>query len=633
MTTRNQRLSQAGRFSSLLRGHANGEQTHLMVVYLDDPPPFRFSQDYYAKFAPENPASGNIDEQQLYPKTPFLDFMASKGMQYTRATNTAVCSSGRASLQTGEYPTVHGVGTIIREDRSGDLAEFRDTGFTAGTPLATSLGTGVYKGFVGKLHLSLNTDEGGLEWDIADRSSGESGSGRLGDWDRRVLWLNNANQTPLPDEVTGAIRGDALSEGNVADDAAEGGSSGGSYYFHRYRDETQERNVGTIKAPFLGGGSPQNTNGIYSETIMADECIAFWKTVAAQAEPGFLLHTPHLTHAPYDLPPPGTCGLAPKWYDLAISDPSAVPVWLRQQAMAEALDFELHRVYASIPAEIRDNLVTIVCADNGIDGFYLDSLVEEGLGPGISKDMGAHWTLAYEEQRAKSTLFRAGIFSQMFAVGPGIEAGFTDAMIEVAVDLHETICVYFGATSGTGVGVDFSNTWDGTVQLADHDRTETQHSYFWPHGSPNPATQTELANKAQWLTATGYVVGDERFNVSSAGVPTNYVCTSNHTSGASTEPGVGANWDNVWDALAERHVAVTKYYPSGVSGEAAGVWKLYRRLHDVLEGDNVTDLLWRTHDVDGLPVDEFEMTALDVTDAANNATYAALDTILDAINV
>ena len=114
-----------------------GSRTHMLVVYLDDPPPMRWSQAWFAKFAP---AAGDaaIDTQRLYPNTPFLDWLASKGTTYSRATNTAVCSSGRASLQTGEYPHEHGVGTIIRADRSGDLAEFRDTGFAAGQPLATA---------------------------------------------------------------------------------------------------------------------------------------------------------------------------------------------------------------------------------------------------------------------------------------------------------------------------------------------------------------------------------------------------------------------------------------------------------------------------------------------------------------
>lgn len=47
-----------------------------------------------------------------------------------------------------------------------------------------------------------------------------------------------------------------------------------------------------------------------------------------------------------------------------------------------------------------------------------------------------------------------------------------------------------------------------------------------------------------WLTATGYTAGQYRTN--SAG--RTWLCTANHTSGASTEPGVGASYTTVWAA-------------------------------------------------------------------------------------
>lgn len=59
---------------------------------------------------------------------------------------------------------------------------------------------------------------------------------------------------------------------------------------------------------------------------------------------------------------------------------------------------------------------------------------------------------------------------------------------------------------------------------------------------------------AQWLTATAYTVGNLVRN--SAG--RTWVCTSNHTSGASTQPGVGASHTTVWaDASANCWVEAT----------------------------------------------------------------------------
>lgn len=47
-----------------------------------------------------------------------------------------------------------------------------------------------------------------------------------------------------------------------------------------------------------------------------------------------------------------------------------------------------------------------------------------------------------------------------------------------------------------------------------------------------------------WVTSTAYVLGNSRSNGGN-----NYVCLIAHTSGASTEPGVGASWRTVWELL------------------------------------------------------------------------------------
>lgn len=52
--------------------------------------------------------------------------------------------------------------------------------------------------------------------------------------------------------------------------------------------------------------------------------------------------------------------------------------------------------------------------------------------------------------------------------------------------------------------------------------------------------------KGAWATATAYALND---TVESNG--SGYVCTSAHTSGATTEPGVGASWTDKWDLFVE----------------------------------------------------------------------------------
>jgi hypothetical protein len=61
--------------------------------------------------------------------------------------------------------------------------------------------------------------------------------------------------------------------------------------------------------------------------------------------------------------------------------------------------------------------------------------------------------------------------------------------------------------------------------------------------------------RGAWLTATAYVVDDA---VSSYG--SSYIAKSAHTSGATTQPGIGSSWATVWDLLAAK----------GDPGDAAG---------------------------------------------------------------
>lgn len=63
-------------------------------------------------------------------------------------------------------------------------------------------------------------------------------------------------------------------------------------------------------------------------------------------------------------------------------------------------------------------------------------------------------------------------------------------------------------------------------------------------GATGPAWD---AWEGAWLTATAYVANDAVENDGSS-----YICTSGHTSGASTEPGVGASWATVWDLIAAK---------------------------------------------------------------------------------
>lgn len=66
-----------------------------------------------------------------------------------------------------------------------------------------------------------------------------------------------------------------------------------------------------------------------------------------------------------------------------------------------------------------------------------------------------------------------------------------------------------------------------------------QYIRFWENGA-----QVTVSGVTAWVTATAYTAGVTKSNGG-----TNYVCIVSHTSGASTEPGVGASWQTRWYAL------------------------------------------------------------------------------------
>ena len=83
--------------------------------------------------------------------------------------------------------------------------------------------------------------------------------------------------------------------------------------------------------------------------------------------------------------------------------------------------------------------------------------------------------------------------------------------------------------------------------------------------------------KGEWTTATAYVVNDVVENNGSS-----YIVTANHTSDASTEPGVGVDWETVWNLVA------AKGAPGTMSGPASSVAGNFASFADA-SGDVLAD--------------------------------------------
>lgn len=105
-----------------------------------------------------------------------------------------------------------------------------------------------------------------------------------------------------------------------------------------------------------------------------------------------------------------------------------------------------------------------------------------------------------------------------------------------------------GATGATGAGVTGATGVQGATG-ADGATGATGTQYNW---------------EGAWTTSTTYEVNDCVENDGSG-----YVCIGDHTSGSTTEPGVGASWEDEWDLFVENGVGATgPAGPTGATGPA-----------------------------------------------------------------
>jgi hypothetical protein len=109
--------------------------------------------------------------------------------------------------------------------------------------------------------------------------------------------------------------------------------------------------------------------------------------------------------------------------------------------------------------------------------------------------------------------------------------------------------------------------------------------------------QIAVSGVSAWVTATDYVVGDLRSNGG-----TNYYCKAAHTSGAGSEPGVGADWQDSWHALSGTIFEVpTPYLASDLAAiritQSADVLTIVHPSHPVRELRRTGHTAWTLTDV------------------------------------
>jgi arylsulfatase B len=148
----------------------------------------------------------------------------------------------------------------------------------------------------------------------------------------------------------------------------------------------------------------------YSTTLLTDKAISW---VAAQQKPWFLWLAYNAPHSPFHTPP------ASLYTQPGLKNGTATDNRTKYFAAAEALDAELGRLLASIPAATRANTVVVFLGDNGTPGQVIQS--------------------PYSNTKAKDSLYQGGINVPLIVSGAGVtRSGQREQALVNGTDLFAT---------------------------------------------------------------------------------------------------------------------------------------------------------------------------------------------------
>ena len=183
---------------------------------------------------------------------------------------------------------------------------------------------------------------------------------------------------------------------------------------------------GTLQNYFLwqkveNGVAAQST--AYATTDTVDEALGF---VTGSTQPWFVVLAFHAGHAPYHAPP-----AALHTQNLAGLDPAVTPAPFHR-AMVEAMDRELGRFLASLPAATRANTNVVFVGDNGTAPQVVEA--------------------PFDPARSKGTVYQGGVRVPLIVSGPAVGGlpRVEPGLVHV-VDLFATLAALQGVNARSAV--------------------------------------------------------------------------------------------------------------------------------------------------------------------------------------
>lgn len=415
---------------------------HFLIVLVDDMGPIGpFSYLHNIEQAPA-PDGAATTTSNLVPYMPRVSALAESGVRFGSVRAAPVCSPTRASIMSGQYPFVHGLGTIARadtggKDDAGGLNEFLDPGYETATifSVLAAHDPTIKLGFIGKTHLSTSPFEddpaqlfyngdAGIGWEVLARIADASGIEYI------KSQLRNPAQKPVPPNPY------------------DTGASLGSY--RRYFSNDAPNNVDYYSA--------YPDADTYQTTYCFDAAIDFFTQAHTEGRRGFCYCALSACHGPFfpqlerDFPPLDLV-YTQEYLDKreAAVGGGQNSIWHTYQAMHECVDAELGRFLDTIPAEVRARLTVLFISDNGIENNGIKTGADD-----FGKVYPEPWPsiFALEDSGApqmKTSVKHWGTHVQAIMAGPGqFQPGLPaagqalDIPIDV-VDIPSTVAAYFGA--------------------------------------------------------------------------------------------------------------------------------------------------------------------------------------------
>jgi arylsulfatase A-like enzyme len=409
------------------------EQTpNVVIIYLDD-----IGTEFFGLYDLVNAYDPGIDPftNGIYVQTPVLDSLAARGVVFTSAYSSPVCSPGRASLLTGCSQQMTGLGTLIRHQFVGGLAEFGDPGFERSTLADLVHHLGGEAGVIGKWHLSLPTE-------LMDPLNGNP---KFGGWEgiaARGHW----------DDVRCTF-------GNLNSPQLSNGQPGGYYNFEWYENGTLSLQTGS-----------------YATSLQMSEALDFCQNAR---EPFIAYVAPNAVHYPLSDLPPAHLVNTPAY----IQGPQSKVKDC--QAALEALDSELGLFLNGLDAERRARTMIVVMGDNGTDLPVMRSALID-YGP-LGQTYNTVINSAYP--RFKHSLFEGGIRVPLVVSWAGIEQpGRSSNALVFVSDIYPTLAEMWSMPPGDIDGKSFLPVLENpAVSANDHSRQDLRIDFFSTNGSSEEA--------------------------------------------------------------------------------------------------------------------------------------------------